>query len=386
MLPLQEPLTSLAYTPEVAETTDSVARAPLNVQTAIQELREFSFDEMIDSLSRMLVKFAIDVAIAILVFYVGKFIIGRIYRFIGAIMVRRNVDNSLATFVLSFVRIVLYFILVITVIGILGVETSSFVALFASAGVAIGMALSGTLQNFAGGVLILFLKPYKVGDYIEAQGFAGTVREVQIFHTLISTYDNKAILIPNGMLSTTSINNWSRENYRRVSWDVAISYGDDVDVARGFLLGMFDNDERVVTGYVDADGDGFDDNTGELLPEGAANPPTRHEAEEEKPRGFFSRIFHKKPNIKEAIISINEGQEKRLQSLRPKVTQKPSVVVSSLGDSSVNLQLRVWTRSENYWNVFYEYNERIYKELPKTGVSFPFPQMDVHIKSGPHEA
>ena len=135
---------------------------------------------------------------------------------------------------------------IITIIGILGIETSSFLALFASAGVAIGMALSGTLQNFAGGVLILLLKPYKIGDYIEAQGYAGTVREIQIFHTIITTYDNKSIIIPNGGLSTSSINNWSTQDYRRVEWEIAISYGDSVDAARKAILDMFATDPRIL--------------------------------------------------------------------------------------------------------------------------------------------
>ena len=187
----------------------------------LSSLKALSADELINKLVSTMVDFAIHLAIAIFVFYVGKFIIGKLYSFVAGIMVRRKVDRSLSTFVLSLVRMLLYFILIVTVIGILGINTSSFIAIFASAGVAIGMALSGTLQNFAGGVLILLLKPYKIGDYIEAQGFAGTVTEIQIFSTIICTPDNKSIIIPNGGLSTGSINNWSREEFRRVQWDVS---------------------------------------------------------------------------------------------------------------------------------------------------------------------
>ncbi|MDE6176910.1 MAG: mechanosensitive ion channel family protein, partial [Paramuribaculum sp.] len=161
-------------------------------------------------------------------------------------MVRRNVDKSLSTFVLSLVQIVLYFILIVTVIGILGINTSSFIALFASAGVAIGMALSGTLQNFAGGVLILLLKPYRIGDFIEAQGFSGTVTEIQIFSTIICTADNKSIIIPNGGLSTGTINNWSREDYRRVEWTVSLSYGDDVATAKKAILDILESFDEIV--------------------------------------------------------------------------------------------------------------------------------------------
>ncbi|MDE6468951.1 MAG: mechanosensitive ion channel, partial [Muribaculaceae bacterium] len=149
------------------------------VDNEMSMLRSLPFDELMNKLVTSMVTFAINLAIAIIVFYIGRLVISKLYRFTSGIFIKRNVDQSLTTFVLSMVRIVLYFILIVTVIGILGIETSSFIAIFASAGVALGMALSGTLQNFAGGVLILLLKPYKVGDYIEAQGYSGTVREIQ---------------------------------------------------------------------------------------------------------------------------------------------------------------------------------------------------------------
>ncbi|MDE6526598.1 MAG: mechanosensitive ion channel family protein, partial [Muribaculaceae bacterium] len=212
---------------------------PDSVPAAAQEtsmLKSLTLDEFLDKLISSSVSFAINLAIAIAIFYIGRWIINRLYRFVHNIFTKRKIDASLSTFVLSMIRIVLYFILIVTVIGILGIETSSFLALFASAGVAIGMALSGTLQNFAGGVLILLLKPYKIGDYIEAQGYSGTVKEIQIFHTIINTADNKSIIIPNGGLSTGSINNWSRESHRRVDWIVGISYGDNVDAAREKIL------------------------------------------------------------------------------------------------------------------------------------------------------
>lgn len=211
----------------------------------LAELKSLSLNDLLERLANSAVSFMINLAIALIVFYIGRFIIRKIYKVLTAIFSRRHVDKSLATFVLSLVNIVLYFILLVTVIGILGIETTSFLAIFASAGVAIGMALSGTLQNFAGGVLILLLKPYKIGDYIEVQGYAGTVKEIQIFFTVITTYDNKSISIPNGGLSTGSVNNWSREPIRRVSWDVAISYGDNVDDARTAILEMFKVDERI---------------------------------------------------------------------------------------------------------------------------------------------
>ncbi|MDE5903030.1 MAG: mechanosensitive ion channel, partial [Muribaculaceae bacterium] len=194
--------------------------SPESGKAAFESLKGLSLDDAMTKIANSMVDFAFKLVIAILVFYVGRFIIRKLYAMVHKLMISRHVDRSLTTFVLSLVRMVLYFILIITIVGIIGLETSSFLAIFASAGVAIGMALSGTLQNFAGGVLILLLKPYKVGDYIEAQGYAGTVSEIQIFHTVINTPDNKRIIIPNGGLSTGSINNYSTENYRRVDWTV----------------------------------------------------------------------------------------------------------------------------------------------------------------------
>lgn len=216
-----------------------------SVKEELSMLRTLPLDELINKSINALVTLAINIAIAIVVFYVGKFIINKLYNFVSTLFEKRKLEASLSVFVLSMIRFVLYFILVVTVIGILGIETSSFLAIFASAGVALGMAMSGTLQNFAGGVLILLLKPYKIGDYIEAQGYSGTVREIQIFHTIICTPDNKTIIIPNGGLSNASVNNYSRQSHRRVDWLVGISYGDNVDAARAAILEILQSDPRV---------------------------------------------------------------------------------------------------------------------------------------------
>lgn len=281
----------------------------------LSQFKNMSLDQIINAIASDLAHFAISLAAAILVFYVGKFIITRLYNLTDRILRRRNVEASLLTFVLSFVRIVLYFILIVAVIGILGIETSSFLALFASAGVAVGMALSGTLQNFAGGVLILALKPFKVGDYIEAQGFAGTVKKIEMFSTIITTPDYKTIIIPNGGLSTGAINNSTTQAYRRIEWKVGISYGDSVDSARSALLQMLTADPRVLTEPVPGEG-----------------------------------------------------------------VAAPVVYVASLDDSAVTLTIRAWVRSDDYWAVFFAINEEIYTRLPSlAGISFPFPQLDVHM-------
>lgn len=354
------------------------AALPDSLPSPREELRQLStmsLDDLIERFVNGAVEFAINVAIALVVFYVGKFIIKKIYKVVAAILIRRKADKSLSTFILSLIRIVLYFILIVSVIDILGLETSSFLALFASAGVAIGMALSGTLQNFAGGVLILLLKPYKIGDYIEAQGFAGTVTEIQIFHTIINTYDNKSIIIPNGGLSTGSINNWSREDYRRVSWDVAISYGDSIDIARKTILDIFANDERIVKHFVEDDREMRRRKLKELA---THDNPQETTGIITKPH-WWQRIFTHKEKVQTAIDRWQQEKEAKIKAMLPKTDRTPTVVVNQLGDNSVILVARAWVKSEYYWSVFYEVNEKIYNLLPEAGITFPFPQLDVHL-------
>ncbi len=337
----------------------------------LKALQGLSFDDAISNMANGLVSFSFKLLIAILVFYVGKYIIRKIYKVVYTVMVNRNMDPSLTTFVLSFIKMVLYFILIITVIGILGLETSSFLALFASAGVAIGMALSGTLQNFAGGVLILLLKPYKVGDYIEAQGYAGTVKAIQIFHTVINTADNKAIIIPNGGLSTGSINNYSLEHYRRVDWKIGLSYGCDFNAAKAKILEMLDSDERVVKHYIEEDSLNHEvaNNDSDECKDGL--PGCAAQGKEEL--SWWQRLRMRRRRHQEEIqarlkekISLNAG-------LPVKVDRSPFVGLDELADSSVNLVVRAWTHSSNYWGLYFGMNERFYKELPEAGFDFPFP-------------
>ena len=159
---------------------------------------------------------------------------------------KRQVEASLTSFLNSLISITLNLLLAIIIIGILGIDTSSFLAVFASAGIAVGMALSGTLQNFAGGVLILLLKPYRVGDFIEAQGFAGTVREIQIFNTIMTTADNQTIIIPNGTLATGSLKNSTKASTRRIDIDVEVAYGTSPDDVRKVLNDIIAADERIM--------------------------------------------------------------------------------------------------------------------------------------------
>ena len=342
---------------------DSIAA--MTPDKIVDRFKYLDLGSLVTSLSSQLVSLGLRILAAIVIFYIGKFIINKIYSVVRALMVRKDFDRSLISFLLSFVRITLLFLLIITVIGVLGIETSSFIAIFASAGVAIGMALSGTLQNFAGGVLILLLKPYKVGDYIEFGDLKGTVREIQIFNTVINTYNNDRIVIPNGGLATSSLKNFSAEPYHRVEWRVGISYGDDVEVARKVALDIIAADPRIV--HTDAD-----------VKEEEQPVEQPHEDQQEKPMPWWKRLFHWHRRHAE---ELREEHEARLAALIPKPNYTPSVNVESLDDSQVTLIVRAWTEIANYWGVLYEVNEQIYKQFPQHGIHFPFPQMDVHVNS-----
>lgn len=338
-----------------------------SVHEDLSFLKSLSADELIQQFVQGVVKLAINITAAILVFYAGKFVINKIYNIVGRILLRRHVDSSLMLFILSFVKIVLYFILIVSVIGILGIETSSFLALFASAGVAIGMALSGTLQNFAGGVLILLLKPYKVGQYIEVQGYAGTVKEIQIFHTIIITYDNKAITIPNGPISTGTINNWQSEDARRVEWSVAISYGDSVETAREAILNIINADSDVLHNS-NPDKIELEQHPQTIVTLESVPPPSK--------KNFISRFIQRR---RQMSIAREEYFRRQVDAKKPNPVKNPAVVLAELADSSVVLKARAWVKTANYWDVFYRINEKIYSELPSAGINFPFPQLDVHF-------
>lgn len=274
------------------------------------------------SLSKMLSKGALEnlmnygmelgknILAAIIIYIVGKFIISKLTKVVRKLMQKKGIEPSLYSFLDSLMTICLYFVLVIAIVGVLGIETSSFVALFASAGVAIGMALSGTLQNFAGGVMILLFRPFRVGDVIEAQGYTGCVREIQIFNTILVTVDNQTIIIPNGGLSTGSMKNFSTQENRRVDINVEVAYGTKPEDVRRILKNIYDKDDRI---------------------------------------------------LKEAGL-------------------EPSSPMISMAASSIIFQLRVWTKSVNYWGVMGDTTEAIYTQLTAAGIEIPFQQLDVHVK------
>ena len=208
---------------------------------------ELMSDKALDTLTQYCVTFGKNLLAAIVIYFVGRFIISKLTTLVRTIMQKKQIEPSLYSFVDSFLTICLHFILIIAIVGVLGIETSSFVALFASAGVAIGMALSGTLQNFAGGVMILLFRPFRVGDFIEAQGYSGVVKQIQIFNTILTTVDNQTVIIPNGGLSTGSLKNYSTQPYRRVDIDVEVAYGSKPEVVRKVLLDICSKDSRIMT-------------------------------------------------------------------------------------------------------------------------------------------
>ena len=354
-------------------TADTIsAKTPVNIA---QDLQNFDWNRVIEQITSSFISFSLRLVAAIVVFYVGKFVISRIYKILAAILLRRDVDRSLSTFILSFVRITLLFLLVISAVGIMGVETSSFIAIFASAGVAVGMALSGTLQNFAGGVLLLLLKPYKIGDYIEFDNKAGFVKEIQIFHTIITTINNEQVIIPNGALSTGSIKNYSGEAYRRVEWNVSISYGDDVNKAKVVIMDILNADNRVLTEAID---DGIEQSVERHRQE---EESIQSKAEDEKPTvSWFKRLLKKNKEVAKRAAEWREQQLNAALQKVPKRETTPQIFLKTLNTSSVDILIRAWVKQEDYWAVLYGVNEKIYVLFPQNGLHFPFPQIDVHVK------
>lgn len=203
-------------------------------------------EQIIEKLIDLCISAGKNILIAIVVYFVGRFLISLLQRLMANMLERRKVEVSIQIFLKSTVSILLNVLLIISVVGALGINTTSFAALLASAGVAIGMALSGNLQNFAGGLIILLFKPYKVGDWIEAQGVQGRVTEIQIFHTILTMVDNKVVYIPNGSMSTAVVINYTRNETRRVEWTIGVDYGEDVERVRAAIRGVVDADARIL--------------------------------------------------------------------------------------------------------------------------------------------
>ena len=278
----------------------------LQAQVA-EELSHTNIDVLIQKLIDLSISAGKNILMAIIVYVVGRMLINLITRLLTKGLNHRKVDAGIQTFVQSLVHIILTILLIISVIGALGVNTTSFAALLASAGVAVGMALSGNLQNFAGGLVVLFFKPYRVGDFIEAQGVQGTVKEIQIFHTILTTTDNKEIFVPNGSMSNSVVTNFNRNETRRLEWVVGIDYGEDVARACAAVRDTLAKDTRVLD------------------------------------------------------------------------TPAPFVEVGGLADSCVNIVVRVWVKTPDYWGVHHETLRSIYNTFNERNINFPYPTQTVHV-------
>lgn len=293
---------------------------PINVADSLKAVRSALIEGVkndpatfIEELATKAVDFGVKVIAALLIYIVGIWIIRKVKNLLKRGFERKNTEGTLASFIVSLVSIGLTVLLIIITIGSLGINTTSLAALLAAGGMAIGMALSGTVQNFAGGIMLLVFKPFKAGDYITAQGYSGTVKSVSIFSTKIVTTDNREVVIPNGALSNGNIDNYSSLPLRRVDLNVSVEYDTDADACIAAIKEIVETDPRVL-----------DSST-----EGAAD------------------VF---------------------------------VALSSLNPSDITFVVRAWTRSEDYWGVYFDLNKAIYTELPRKGINFEYPHMNVLLK------
>ncbi|MBS2099495.1 mechanosensitive ion channel family protein [Carboxylicivirga linearis] len=206
----------------------------------------FGYTIETEKIQDLVITYGTKLIIGLLILIVGLWVIGFIVRGFKKVLKARSVDPTLVPFLVSIIGVTLKIMLVISVITYMGVNMTSFIAILGAAGLAVGMALSGTLQNFAGGVILLILRPFKVGDFIEAQGYMGTVKEIQIFNTILHTPDNKMVIIPNGGLSTGAMINFSAQDTRRVDFTFGIGYGDDIDKARNVILGVIAKNDKIL--------------------------------------------------------------------------------------------------------------------------------------------
>jgi small conductance mechanosensitive channel len=279
----------------------------------VETIKTTPTNELLEGTLSAVAKFGLKLILVIAIYIIGAWLIRKVKRIISKGFEKKGSDSTLASFIQSFVTVLLWTILILAMVGTLGINTTSIAALFAAGGMALGMAMSGTLQNFAGGLILLAFKPFKVGEFIETQGVFGRVDSISIVHTKIVTTDKREITIPNGSLANGTIDNYSCLNPHRLSLKFCVPYGTDVDQVRAILLELVKQQPKIL-----------DENT---------------------------------PGAK-----------------------KPKMYLNELCESSIELKLRVWVLAQDYKKVTYWLNESIYKELPKHGIKFPFPQLDVHMK------
>lgn len=289
---------------------DTLNRVQAELAAVAEKLATTPADELLGELVDKAVSFGLKVLAALLIYMLGAWIIRKSKRMLGRIFERKGTDTAISSFVQSIAGLTMTVVLIMITVGVLGIDTSSIAALLAGGGMAIGLALNGTVQNFAGGIMLLIFKPFKSGDYIEAQGYSGTVSEVTITSTKLVTTDNRVIIIPNGILSNGTINNYSDQKFRRVDLTVDVEYGSSSEQVKDILNRLIENDVRIL-----------------------------------------------------------------------QTPAKPFIALSALKESSVQFIMRLWVKTDDYWGVYYELTEKIYNELPKNGIMFPFPQLDINIKA-----
>ena len=314
---------------EIQQRRDSIHEGAKMMIAYAKENPEDFWQEVLDKLAH----FGIQLLIAILIFVVGWWLIKLVQRALKRIFTRHRVEPTLASFINSFVSITLTVVLIVISIGTLGVNTTSIAALLAAGGMAVGMALSGTLQNFAGGLMLLAFKPFKAGDFIEAQGHAGTVIEVNITATKILTKDNRVVILPNGILSNGTINNFSGRPLRRVEWEVSVSYGVDAAACKEAIMAIINSDKRVLQA---------DTNMNKLYKE----------------------------------LHITQYQLSTV-NYRMDAIPAPFVALKSLNSSDITFVARAWVRGDDYWDVFFDLQERFYTELPPQGFTFAYPHIEL---------
>jgi small conductance mechanosensitive channel len=273
----------------------------------VAEITGFDWDALWETLKTTGVDFGLQLLIALAIFVVGRIVARMIQKGIRRMMRAQEVDKILETFVSNLAYWTIMIFVIIAAINQVGIQTTSLIAVMGAAGLAIGLALQGSLSNFAAGVLIVIFRPYRVGDWVEAAGISGSVEQVQILTTILKTGDNKQIIVPNSQIMGSIITNYSANPTRRVDLTVGVSYDDDLDKVRATIQALVDADERI---------------------------------------------------LKDPACTI---------------------AVAALADSSVNFTVRPWVNTADYWGVMFDLTEAIKKRFDEEGISFPFPQQDVHL-------
>ena len=299
-------------TVEITGKQDSLTGVHAELAAVAEKIATTPTNELIGELMDKALAFGLKLLAAFVIYFVGAWLIRKVKAIIARVFEKKGTDPGIASFTQSIVSIALTIMLIITTVGTLGIDTTSLAALLAGGGMAIGMALNGTVQNFAGGIMLLIFRPFKAGDFIEAQGYSGTVREVTITSTKLSTVDNRVIVIPNGILSNGTINNYSHMQMRRLDLTVDVEYGSESEHVKNLLYSLIMSDTRTLTASSGAPAD-------------------------------------------------------------------PFVALASLRDSSIQFVARIWVKSEDYWGLNFDLIEKIYNELPKNGIQFPYPKLDVNI-------